>query len=94
MTGQPQHSINPAPDKPAPAPARHYRIRVEGQLGPGWSEWFAGMTLSQTESGDSLLSGPVVDQAALHGLLARIRDLNLTLIAVERIEPGQRGRRE
>ncbi len=58
---------------------------------PGWSEWFAGMTRSQTESGDTLLSGPVVDQAALHGLLARIRDLNLTLIAVERIESSQQG---
>jgi hypothetical protein len=91
MAGQPQHLINPIPDSSAPPPSRHYRIRVEGQLGAGWSEWFAGMALRQTESGDTLLSGPVVDQAALHGLLARIRDLNLTLIAVERIESSEQG---
>jgi hypothetical protein len=91
MAGQLQHVINAMPDRPAPPPSRHYCIRVEGQLGSGWSEWFAGLTLSQTESGDTLLSGPVVDQAALHGLLARIRDLNLTLIAVERIETGRPG---
>jgi hypothetical protein len=69
------------------AAPHHYRIRVKGHLGPGWSEWFAGMTLTQTEAGETLLSGPVVDQAALHGLLARIRDLNLALVAVERLEP-------
>lgn len=91
MAGQFQHLINSVPDRSALPQSRHYRIRIEGQLGPGWSEWFAGMTLSQTESGDTLLSGPVVDQAALHGLLARIRDLNLTLIAVERIESNQQG---
>ena len=62
-----------------------YEIRVEGHLPDRWSEWFAGLTLTQTEAGDTLLSGPVVDQAALHGLLARIRDLNLTLVAVERV---------
>jgi hypothetical protein len=86
MAGQFQHLINSVPSSSAPPQSRHYHLRVEGQLGSGWSEWFAGMALSQTESGDTLLSGPVVDQAALHGLLARIRDLNLTLIAVERIE--------
>jgi hypothetical protein len=70
-----------------PPPPHHYRIRVEGHLGPGWSEWFAGMTLTQTETGEKLLSGTVVDQAALHGLLTKIRDLNLALVAVERLEP-------
>jgi hypothetical protein len=68
---------------------RHYLIRVEGHLGPGWSEWFAGMTLTHTDTGDTLLSGPVVDQAALHGLLAKIRDLNLTLVALEQLDPAQ-----
>ncbi len=66
---------------------RCYRIRVEGHLDPGWSEWFAGLTVSQTESGDTILSGAVVDQAALHGLLEKIRDLNLTLIALEQVDP-------
>ncbi len=76
------------PQERAPTtPARHYRICVEGQLGPGWSEWFTGMTLHHTEAGNTVLSGLVVDQAALHGLLARIRDLNLTLLTVEQVEP-------
>ncbi len=66
-----------------------YTIRVEGHLSERWSEWFAGLTLTHTDTGDTLLSGPVVDQAALHGLLARIRDLNLTLVALEQIDPGQ-----
>ncbi len=68
---------------------RQYLIRVEGTLGPGWSEWFAGMTLTHTDTGDTLLTGPVVDQAALHGLLAKIRDLNLTLVALEPVDPAQ-----
>lgn len=63
-----------------------YEICVEGQLTDRGSEWFAGLTLTQTEAGDTLLSGPVADQAALHGLLARIRDLNLTLVALKRVE--------
>jgi len=63
-----------------------YEIRVEGHLTDRCSEWFAGLTLNQTEAGDTLVSGRVVDQAALHGLLARIRDLNLTLVAVKRLE--------
>jgi hypothetical protein len=81
-----QDSNSPTPERPSPPPARYYRIRVQGQLGSGWSEWFAGMTLAQMETGDTMLSGPVVDQAALHGLLAKIRDLNLTLVAVEQVE--------
>jgi hypothetical protein len=76
-------------DTTLPPPPQHYRIRVKGHLGPGWSEWFAGMELTRTEAGETLLSGPVLDQAALHGLLAKIRDLNLTLIAVERIGDGE-----
>jgi hypothetical protein len=66
---------------------RLYEIRVEGHLTDHSVEWFAGLTLIQTEAGETLLSGRVVDQAALHGLLARIRDLNLTLVAVRRVEP-------
>ena len=74
---------------PLSSQPRHYLVRVEGSLGPGWSEWFAGMTLTHTDTGDTLLSGPVVDQAALHGLFAKIRDLNLTLVALEQLDPGQ-----
>ena len=59
-----------------------YQIRVEGHLDPSWSEWLAGMTMNLLENGETLLSGPVADQAALHGLLAKIRDLNLVLLSV------------
>ncbi len=66
--------------------SEHYAITVKGHLDPCWSEWFDGLTMAYTESGETILSGPVTDQAALHGLLMRIRDLNLTLIAVNRGE--------
>jgi hypothetical protein len=60
----------------------YYEIKIKGQLDQQWSEWFAGMTLTTLEGKETLLSGPLPDQAALHGLLERIRDLNLTLISV------------
>ncbi len=63
-----------------------YRIKLKGCLDPKWSDWFEQMAIS-TEGGETILTGPVADQAALHGLLIRIRDLNLTLLSVERIEP-------
>ena len=66
--------------------ATNYRIRVKGCLDPKWSDWFEQMAIT-TQGGDTILSGPVTDQAALHGLLIRIRDLNLTLLSIERIEP-------
>ncbi len=66
--------------------SEHYTITVKGHVDLRWSEWFDGLTMSHTESGETTLSGSVPDQAALHGLLMRIRDLNLTLIAVNRRE--------
>ena len=66
--------------------SEYYTITVQGHLDPCWSEWLEGLTMAYTESGETTLSGPVTDQAALHGLLMRIRDLNLTLIAVNRGE--------
>ena len=65
--------------------SRVYRIKLKGCLDPKWSDWFERLALS-TEGGVTVLKGPVADQAALHGLLIRIRDLNLTLLSVERIE--------
>ena len=65
--------------------AKDYRIKLKGCLDPKWSDWFEHMAFS-TEGGVTVLKGPVADQAALHGLLIRIRDLNLTLLSVERIE--------
>jgi hypothetical protein len=61
-----------------------YEIRIKGQLDPSWSEWFEGMRIEPLPDGETLLSGPLIDQAALHGLLNRIRDMNLTLICVEK----------
>jgi hypothetical protein len=61
-----------------------YEIRLEGQLDPRWSEWLEGMTITPLENGQTLLSGLLSDQAALHGLLNRIRDMNLELVFVEK----------
>jgi hypothetical protein len=63
-----------------------YEIRVEGQLNPSWSEWLEGMSIDPLSNGETVLSGPVADQAALHGLLNRIRDMNLKLVCVEKKE--------
>lgn len=59
-----------------------YQIRVKGHLGPEWSAWFEGLTIRNEPTGEAVLAGPVVDQAALHGLLAKIRDLGLPLVSV------------
>ncbi len=64
-----------------------YQVRIGGRLGPRWEGWFEGMIVSQETNGETLLTGPVVDQAALHGVLTRIRDLGLPLISIMRIEP-------
>ncbi len=65
-----------------------YQIRVEGHLGQQWMDWFDGLTITLEESGNTLLTGPVVDQAALHGLLKKVRDLGLPLVSVCPIQPG------
>ena len=65
-----------------------YQIRLKGHLGREWAEWFGGMAVAPTEDGDTLLSGPVEDQAALHGLLKKVRDLGLPLISVSPLKPG------
>ena len=63
-----------------------YEILVEGSLEQRWSAWFAGMKISHTSHGETMFSGCLVDQAALHGILTKIRDLNLVLVSVKRIE--------
>jgi hypothetical protein len=66
-----------------------YEIRVRGRLGAAWSDWFAGLRVTLEDDGDTLLAG-LLDQAALHGVLRRVRDLGLPLIAVTRIDSGRR----
>jgi hypothetical protein len=65
-----------------------YQIRLEGQLGSQWTDWFGGLIITLEENGDTLLTGPVVDQAALHGLLKKVRDLGMPLISVNRAGLG------
>jgi hypothetical protein len=66
-----------------------YQIKIKGHLDQQWSAWFDDLTLTPETNGETLLSGPVVDQAALYGLLLKIHNLNLTLLCVERVEPVQ-----
>lgn len=66
-----------------------YEIRLNGHLDDRWADWFDGLTITRKANGETLLTGRVVDQAALHGVLRKIRDLGLPLLAVIRIEPRQ-----
>ena len=66
-----------------------YQIRIIGHLGSQWTDWFEGLTVTLEEDGNTVLTGPVIDQAALHGLLKKVRDLGMPLISVSPIEPGQ-----
>ena len=64
-----------------------YQIRIEGHLGPRWADWFGGMTITLEDNGETLLTGPVEEQAALRGLLRKVRDLGMPLISVIRVKP-------
>jgi hypothetical protein len=66
-----------------------YEIRLKGHLDDRWAEWFEDMTITLEEDGNTLLTGPMVDQAALHGLLKKVRDLGMPLISVNFVNPGQ-----
>jgi hypothetical protein len=69
-----------------------YHIRVRGHLGPRSECWFGDMTIAHEPQGETLLAGPIVDEAALHGTLTKIRDLGLTLLSITRIEPDRDAR--
>lgn len=64
-----------------------YEIRIRGHLDDRWADWFEGLTITRADNGETLLRGPVVDQAALHGLLRKVRDLGLPLLSVVQVGP-------
>lgn len=70
-------------------PTEIFEIRLKGHLDEGWASWFEGMTITLTEEGDTVLTGPVADQAALHGLLKKVRDLGMPLLSVCQISDLQ-----
>jgi NADPH:quinone reductase-like Zn-dependent oxidoreductase len=78
------NTLDPTPN---PDQSLVYQIRVQGHLGHQWTDWFDGLTITLENNGDTLLSGPVFDQAALHGLLKKVRDLGIPLVSVNRVEP-------
>jgi hypothetical protein len=80
------------PNKSEPEPDCNppvvYEIRVKSHLDSDWTNWFEGLTITQEESGDTLLTGPVLDQSALHGLLRKVRDLGMSLVSLNQVQPG------
>ena len=66
-----------------------YQIRVQGQIGESWSDWLGGLTITPQPDGDTLLAGPVVDQAALHGILDRLYAMNLTILSMVQVRANQ-----
>ena len=72
------------PDQPSV-----FQIRIKGHLGHQWTDCFDGMVMTLEDDGDTLLTGPVADQAALHGLLKKVRDIGMTLVSVNSVLPGR-----
>jgi hypothetical protein len=77
-----------ATQKVMPGQPMVYQIRIKGHLGLQWTDWFEGLTITLEEEGDTLLTGPVVDQAALHGYLKKVRDLGMPLLSINPIGSG------
>lgn len=75
--------------KPTQTPPIFYEIRVAGYLPPQWTDWFEGMTITLEEDGDTLITGSIIDQAALHGLLKKVRDSGLSLVSVNQVSPQE-----
>jgi hypothetical protein len=79
------NEINPTTD---PGQPPIYQIRIKGHLGRHWADWFEGLTITLEDNGETLLTGSLVDQAALHGVLKKVRDLGMPLVSVNRVRSG------
>ena len=79
-----EQNLGSAPDRP-----KIFQIRIQGHLGRQWAGWFDGLTIALEEDGNTLLSGPVADQSALHGILKKIRDLGMPLLSINSVDPNQ-----
>ena len=90
MTGHKRYKVmsNELESKPPPSQPVVYQIRLKGHLGSQWTDWFEGLTITLEDNGDTLITGPVIDQAALHGLLKKVRDLGMPLVSVSPVEHG------
>jgi len=88
MTGHKRYKVmsNELEPKPTPSQPVIYQIRIKGHLSREWTDWFEGLTVTLEANGDTLLTGPVIDQSALHGLLKIVRDLGMPLISVSPVE--------
>ena len=75
--------------KTEPSEPMVYQIRITGHLGREWTDWFEGLTIMLEDNGDTLLTGPLVDQAALYGVLKKVRDLGMPLVSVTRVRTGE-----
>jgi hypothetical protein len=82
-------SFNPKTDPDQP---RVYQIRIEGHLDYQWTDWFSGLVIALEENGETLLTGPVVDQAALYGLLKKVRDLGMPLVSLNRVPENEQSK--
>jgi hypothetical protein len=91
MTGHNRYKVIPDKFNPKTDPGQTivYQIRIKGHLGSQWSEWFEGQTITLEDNGETLITGPVIDQAALYGLLKKVRDLGMSLVSVNPVRPGQ-----
>jgi len=80
---------NPLNDRPDSLEPMIYQIRIRGHLDSQWTDWFDGFSITLEENGDTLLSGSVTDQAALYGLLRKVRDLGMPLVSVVQVQPNR-----